>query len=93
MVEMSPKKPGDFLNNTRYNTHGLHTNSFSETNNRGTVCGNSARTDLWGSGEATNRSTRNAQILQSGLLVYARLPRCRTMSIIMSNYYTLLKII
>ncbi len=26
---------------------------------RGTVCGKSARTGLWGSGEVTNRSTRS----------------------------------
>ena len=31
---------------------------ISETVNRGTVCGKAARTGLWGSGEATNRSTR-----------------------------------
>ena len=31
---------------------------FSETDIRGTVCGKSARTGLWGSGEVTNRSTR-----------------------------------
>jgi hypothetical protein len=31
---------------------------FCESNLGGTVCGKSARTGLWGSGEATNRSTR-----------------------------------
>ena len=35
---------------------------ISETDLRGTVCGKAARTDLWGSGEATNRSTRNMRI-------------------------------
>ena len=32
--------------------------SFSETKLRGTVCGKSARTDLWGRGEVMSRSTR-----------------------------------
>ena len=32
--------------------------ALSETNYRGTGCGKSARPGLWGSGEATNRSTR-----------------------------------
>jgi hypothetical protein len=31
---------------------------LSETNYRGTGCGKAARPGLWGSGEATNRSTR-----------------------------------
>jgi len=34
-------------------------NPQSETNYRGTGCGKAARPDLWGSGEVTNRSTRN----------------------------------
>ena len=37
----------------------LSQQSFSETVNGGTVCRKAARTGLWGSGEATNRSTRN----------------------------------
>jgi len=32
---------------------------MSESNYRGTGCGKAARPGLWGSGEATNRSTRN----------------------------------
>ena len=36
--------------------------TFSETVNGGTVCRKAARTGLWGSGEATNRSTRNLLI-------------------------------
>ncbi|MDZ7691257.1 MAG: hypothetical protein U5K69_09025 [Balneolaceae bacterium] len=32
----------------------MYTAIFSETIIRGTVCGKSARTDLWGSGKATN---------------------------------------
>ncbi len=32
--------------------------SISETKLRGTVCGKSARTGLWGSGEVMSRSTR-----------------------------------
>ncbi|MCF8219707.1 MAG: hypothetical protein K9J21_12100, partial [Bacteroidales bacterium] len=32
--------------------------SFSKTKLRGTVCGKSARTGLWGSGKVTSRSTR-----------------------------------
>lgn len=32
--------------------------TFSETNLGGTGCGKAARPGLWGSGEATNRSTR-----------------------------------
>ena len=32
----------------------------SKTDLGGTVCGKSARTGLWGSGEVTNRSTRKA---------------------------------
>lgn len=31
---------------------------LSESNDRGTGCGKAARPGLWGSGEATNRSTR-----------------------------------
>ena len=34
---------------------------ISETVNGGTVCGKAAHTGLWGSGEATNRSTRKVQ--------------------------------
>ena len=40
-------------------TKDLSQQSFSETVNGGTVCRKAARTGLWGSGEATNRSTRN----------------------------------
>ena len=40
-------------------TKDLSQLSISETDLRGTVCGKAARTGLWGSGEATNRSTRN----------------------------------
>jgi hypothetical protein len=43
---------------------------FSETDIRGTVCGKSARTGLWGSGEVTNRSTRKKRF--SGLSIVAR---------------------
>jgi len=35
-----------------------HPLSISETVNGGTVCRKTARTDLWGSGEVTIRSTR-----------------------------------
>ncbi len=37
--------------------------SFSEALVGGTVCGKSARTDLWGSGEVTIRSTRTISTL------------------------------
>ena len=40
-------------------TKDLSQPTFSETVNGGTVCRKAARTGLWGSGEATNRSTRN----------------------------------
>jgi hypothetical protein len=40
-------------------TKNLSQPTFSETVNGGTVCRKAARTGLWGSGEATNRSTRN----------------------------------
>ena len=40
-------------------TKNLSQPPFSETVNGGTVCRKAARTGLWGSGEATNRSTRN----------------------------------
>jgi hypothetical protein len=40
-------------------TENLSQPIFSETVNGGTVCRKAARTGLWGSGEATNRSTRN----------------------------------
>jgi hypothetical protein len=40
-------------------TKDLSQPNFSETVNGGTVCRKAARTGLWGSGEATNRSTRN----------------------------------
>jgi hypothetical protein len=43
-------------------TEGLSQLSISETVDRGTVCGKSARTGLWGSGEVTNRSTRNQMV-------------------------------
>ena len=44
-------------------TKNLSQPTFSETVNGGTVCRKAARTGLWGSGEATNRSTRN-QLIQ-----------------------------
>ncbi|WP_232526720.1 hypothetical protein [Marinilabilia rubra] len=40
--------------------------SFSETKLRGTVCGKSARTDLWGSGKVMSRSTRTLSNQQTG---------------------------
>ncbi|MBO9202066.1 MULTISPECIES: hypothetical protein [Niastella] len=40
-------------------TKNLLQPTFSETVNGGTVCRKAARTGLWGSGEATNRSARN----------------------------------
>ena len=40
-------------------TKNLSQPTFSETVNGGTVCRKAARTGLWGSGEETNRSTRN----------------------------------
>ena len=43
-------------------TENLSQPTFSETVNGGTVCRKAARTGLWGSGEATNRSTRNLLI-------------------------------
>ena len=43
-------------------TENLSQSTFSETVNGGTVCRKAARTGLWGSGEATNRSTRNLLI-------------------------------
>ena len=43
-------------------TKNLSQPTFSETINGGTVCRKAARTGLWGSGEATNRSTRNLLI-------------------------------
>ena len=43
-------------------TKNLSQPTFSETVNGGTVCRQAARTGLWGSGEATNRSTRNLLI-------------------------------
>ena len=39
-------------------TKDLSQFSASETDLGGTVCGKAARTDLWGSGKVTNRSTR-----------------------------------
>jgi hypothetical protein len=36
--------------------------TFSETVNGGTMCRKAARTGLWGSGEATNRSARSLLI-------------------------------
>lgn len=43
-------------------TKNLSQPTFSEIVNGGTVCRKAARTGLWGSGEATNRSTRNLLI-------------------------------
>ena len=40
-------------------TKDLSQPTFSETVNGGTVCRKAARMGLWGSGEETNRSTRN----------------------------------
>ena len=42
-------------------TKNLSQPTFSETVNGGTVCRKAARTGLWGSGEETNRSTRNQE--------------------------------
>lgn len=46
--------------------------SISETKLRGTVCGKSARTGLWGSGEVMSRSTRTLIIVipDAGILRY-----------------------
>ena len=43
---------------TTVSTQDISQLSDSEAVIGGTVCGKSARTGLWGSGEATNRSTR-----------------------------------
>jgi hypothetical protein len=43
-------------------TKNLSQPTFSETVNGGTVCRKAARTGLWGSGEETNRSTRNQEM-------------------------------
>jgi hypothetical protein len=43
-------------------TKDLSQPTFSETVNGGTVCRKAARTGLRGSGEVTNRSTRNLLI-------------------------------
>ena len=40
-----------------------------ETNYRGTGCGKSARPGLWGSGEATNRSTRKKLLVENSINV------------------------
>jgi hypothetical protein len=40
--------------------------SISETVIGGTVCGKTARTDLWGCGEVTNRPTRTLDFLLQG---------------------------
>ncbi|TAI98131.1 hypothetical protein DMA11_24990, partial [Marinilabiliaceae bacterium JC017] len=43
----------------------------------GTVCGKSARTDLWGSGEVTNRSTRTNKRAGAGATkMNAGIPAC-----------------
>jgi len=52
------KKANDGMD-TPCKTEGLSQLSISEAVNRGTVCRKAARTDLWGSGEVTIRSTRN----------------------------------
>jgi len=52
-------------------TKNLSQPTFSETVNGGTVCRKAARTDLWGSGEETNRSTRN--LLMDDLMEIHRL--------------------
>jgi len=56
--------------------------SFSEAGLGGTVCGKSARTGLWGSGEVTNRSTRNdgktwkyARLITPGFFAYSCMTR------------------
>lgn len=43
-------------------TKDLSPQSISETDLRGTGCRKTARPDLWGSGEATNRSTRKVEV-------------------------------
>ena len=50
-------------------TKNLSQPTFSETVNGGTVCRKAARTGLWGSGEATNRSTRNQEV-EELILIY-----------------------
>jgi len=47
--------------------------TFSETVNGGTVCRKAARTGLWGSGEATNRSTRNQEKEELSLIFKLKL--------------------
>lgn len=41
---------------------------LSESNHRGTGCGKAARPGLWGSGEATNRSTRTRILTQKRMI-------------------------
>ena len=61
-------------------TENLSQPTFSETVNGGTVCRKAARTGLWGSGEVTNRSTRNQEredlshIFKLKLLIVKALP-------------------
>ena len=43
--------------------------ALSESNYRGTGCGKSARPGLWGSGEATNRSTRRKIFTQTRMII------------------------
>jgi hypothetical protein len=50
-------------------TKNLSQSTFSETVNGGTVCRKAARTGLWGSGEATNHSTRNLLMQDLKVLV------------------------
>ena len=50
-------------------TKDLSQFSASETDLGGTVCGKAARTDLWGSGKVTNRSTRRLRITDYGLRI------------------------
>ena len=47
-------------------TEDLSPQSISETDLRGTGCRKTARPDLWGSGEATNRSTRKVEVEGQG---------------------------
>jgi len=56
------------LRRTISETKNLSQPTFSEAVNGGTVCRKAARTGLWGSGEVTNRSSRN-QLIENLMII------------------------
>ena len=66
------------MNGIRFSNPRFTTALLSETYIRGTVCGKSARTGLWGSGEVTTRSTRKSKKSTMGAPAPAKCIFCKS---------------